>query len=67
MTNSQSHNKDSRVLYLLREYDLDKDGYLTEEDLIRFYGDSCDGGEKEDNVWGNLANLHYRNDLRKFN
>lgn len=35
--------------------------------MIRFYGDSCDGGEKEDNVWGNLSNLHYRNDLRKFN
>lgn len=55
------------MLYLLKGYDLDNDGYLTEEDLIRFYGDSCDGGEKEDNVWGNLANLHYRNDLRKFN
>lgn len=34
--------------------------------MIRFYAESCDGGDKEEHVWLNLANLHYRKDLRRF-
>lgn len=34
--------------------------------MLRFYNDSCDGGDKEENVWLNLLNLHYRRDLKKF-
>jgi hypothetical protein len=67
VTNSSSHSKDTRVQALLSDYDADKDGCLTEQDLLRFYTDSCDDGEKEENVWLNLANLHYRKDLRRFN
>lgn len=67
VTSSSSSSRDSRVTQLLAGYDSDKDGFLSEEDLIRFYEESCDGKEKEENIWINLQNLHYRKDLRKFN
>ena len=49
---------------IFSKYDLDKDEYVTTEDLIRFYYDSVEVDKKLSVVWDNLKALGYRNDLK---
>ena len=65
VTGSASHSKDNRISSLLREHDSDKDGFLSEEDFIKFYYVSS--VDSEETVWNNLEHRRYRKDLKRFN
>ena len=56
-----SSMSENRVERIYDTYDEDKDGYLTEDDFIKFYSNAV--RNKESAVWNNLETLGIRNDL----
>jgi len=54
---------DDRVKDLFKEFDDDSDGFLTEDNFLKFYIDAT--LHKTEIVWKNLAAHYYRNDLIK--
>lgn len=49
---------------MFARYDDDKDGFVTEENFMKFYYDAA--LDKAEAVWQNLAAHHIRNDLKKY-
>lgn len=51
-----------KVSLLFSNYDDDADGYLTEENFLKFYGDACK--DRPSTVWANLRNLGVMGNFR---
>lgn len=63
VTNDHTVNEnDNRIESLFKDYDADKDGFLKEDEFLKFYTDKAQ--EKPDAVWNNLTCYGYTNDLR---
>ena len=62
-TNDNCKGDDRRVNEIFAKWDTDKDGFLSEENFVEFYGLAAQ--ERKVVVWNNLHAHHYRNDLKR--
>ena len=62
-TNDTCKADDRRVGEVFKQFDDDKDGFLTRENFMEFYRSAV--LEREGVVWSNLHSHGYRNDLKK--
>ena len=55
---------DNRVVEILEKYDKEKNGYLIEDNFLKFYSFACKN--KSNIVTKNLETYHYRKDLKRY-